>query len=91
MAEVYGLLTVEGERGDTITEIRDYFLCLEDAYNNLYTFELIFDRARQLAYGEGEPGRYRPGVRVMGAIKPFKNVQGLVLLEDRLRLVSVII
>lgn len=98
MAEEYGRLTIEAERGGTIAEISDYLLSLENAYNNLYAFDLLYVRARQIVYGDRDSQstifenvvRY-PRASTLKALKPFKNVEGLVLPEDRLRLVSVVI
>ena len=90
MAEEYGKLTIEAERGGTITEISDYLLTLENAYNNLYAFDFLYVRARQIANGDRDSYR-SPRVSALRALKPLKNVEGLVLPEDRLRLVSVVI
>ncbi len=113
MAEEYGILTIEGVRGGTVEEICDYLLSIENAYGNLYAFDLFVDRAQQIAFGnerstisgiersdndllitvETEPAGRRPsyGSRSLRALKPFKNVEGLVLPDDKLRLMSVVI
>lgn len=51
MAEEYGILTIEGVRGGTVAEIRDYLLSIENAYSNLYAFDLFVDRAQQIVFG----------------------------------------
>jgi hypothetical protein len=85
-------LYILSERAGAVEEIREYLDALEDAYNNIYAFELFIERAKEINPEYEKPyfyGRRRtPSFR---SLKPFKDVNILVLPEDKLQLTSVVI
>ncbi len=82
MAERYGILSIRSERGGTVAEIRSFLEAIENAYNNLYVFELFVTRVREVADDDFRINFYR---------EQFNNVDSLILPEDRLYLRSVVI
>jgi len=91
MPEKNTLYILSGRTG-AVEEIREYLDALEDAYNNIYTFELFIERAKEINPEYEKPYFYgRRRIPSFRSLKPFKDVSILVLPEDKLQLTSVVI
>lgn len=79
-------LRVMTDRLGAVQEVADYLRSMENAYNHLCAFDLIFDDAKAR---HGEPVYRWSSSRKLRSIRSIPHAETVVLPEDRLRLVRV--
>lgn len=77
MEKKYGLLRINAKRGGTIPELQSYLIDLQKAYENLYAFELIINKAKIQEF-------YLSAPKGLPALKPIRKVSEIILPQDQI-------
>jgi hypothetical protein len=86
------ILRINCERLGEVNEIIKYLQITEEAYNNLYAFELIVNEAKSRhAESEPAPWKHIRGNKRPTGLRRIRRVSDVVVPEDRLRLRSIVI
>lgn len=86
------VLRINSDRLGEVQEIVNYLQIIEDAYNNIYAFELIVKEAKS-RHEESEPISWKHvrGTKKIRGLRRIRRVLDVVVPEDKLRLRSVVV